>query len=490
MGEFTYQNDLLPLPLELLAITLAVAATFAVVQSRGEFARYILRGCSNRLFWILVMSASALVSIVMLALEPTVLPWGGLDRYLARAVNIASHGVYGDGEFSTAWFPPGYSFLLLPLAWALGDSRWVFFVTNSLLLMAFTLGTRFALRTSGAQVNTANLLSLAIFLYPNRLFSVLLPFSDIPFSLMAGTALLLLALRRDSAGGRPSAIAIGVIGGCASLIRSTGLAMAPALLAGVLVTAPPLKRERLIQVLLVSGMFVLVLLPWLARNWRVTGEIVPVSLNGGVNIAIGNNPSGSTTFNTFHDSVWNEEKLQSVLGNDWTSEVRRDSLFRAVGIECIRTHPGAFLWKAVGKVGRTFAADNHAFSGLVVYTNGWVLGASLGRRWGASGPTTAILQTVTATAFTLVVLINSGLYYALLAWTAASFFSGVRSAGLWRWVFPLVLLGTCALVSLTFGLSRFKEPVGMMMVLYALTEFVRRPADQGRGDSPPLSERG
>jgi hypothetical protein len=483
MGELTYQNDILPLPLELIAIVVAFAVAAGIFRSPGRLTAILLRGCSTRSFWILVVSASALVFLLMLALEPTVTPWGGLDRYLARAVNIVRYGTYGDGSVPTAWFPPGYSFMLLPLAWALGDTRWTFFITNMALLAAFTLFVRAALRTAGAGERAANILSLTIFLYPNRLFSTLLPFSDIPFSLVAGGALLAVSLRRSPAGGRASAAAIGLIGGCAALVRNTGIAIAPALLAGVFLTAPASKRERLIQAALASAVFVLVLLPWLARNRTVTGEIVPVALNGGVNIAIGNNASESTTFNTSHDSVWNEARLRSVLGSDWTSEVRRDSLFRAVGLDYIRSRAASFPWKAACKVGRTFAADNHAFSGLAVYTNWPLLGASLGRRWGTPGQVTAAMQALTATVFTLIVLGNTVLYYLLVAWAAAWFVPRRKGAGPWRTVAVLVLGGTCALVALTFGLSRFKEPVGIMMVVVALTEWARGAAGRNTGAS-------
>jgi hypothetical protein len=478
MGAFTYQNDLLAFPLDLLAVLLAAGTAMLLRRLSVPAWSVIARGISDRTFWMILGIASATLSLIFSALSPLVLPWGGLDRYFVRALNLASYGVFGYGDMPTAWFPPGYSFILLPLAALFGDVRWAFFLTNLSLLIAFTLILRSSLRILGVHHRTANLLSSAIFLYPNRLFSTLLPFSDIPFSLISGGAFLAVIMRMQRVSGWRSALVIGLLGGCASLVRNNGLAMFPALLAGAVLSAGPDRRERWVHGLVMAAAFGLVLVPWLARNRQVTGQIVPVALNGGVNLAIGNNASGSVTFNTALDSVWTEERIHSVLGSPAVSEVRRDSLYRVLGTEYIMSHPVTFATRAFGKIGRTFAADNHSFSALCVYTNFMTVGASIGRSWGLPAWGTALLHALTGTTITVLIVVNSALYYLLIAWTFAAVWRRRRESAAWIWTFLLVVAGTGALVALTFGLSRFKEPVGIAMVLFGLAEALLRKGER------------
>jgi hypothetical protein len=465
MDALTYQNDLLGAPLSLLSALIAGLTAILAWRNRRLILRIAQRGCGNVTFLGALSVAAVLMTVTFVFLQPIVNPWGGLDRYFARAVNIVRFGVFGDGVVPTAWFPPGYSFLLLPSVFLLGASRWAFLLTNLALLIGFAFFMRTCLERMGVARPTANLVSLAVVLYPNRLFSVLLPFSDVPFALLFGAAYLLLLLRMRQGAGIPSALGIGSLAGVATLVRSNGLAMLPALLAGTLFGPAGPPRHRLRGGMVLACTVALILLPWLVRNQLTFGTFA-LSFNAGVNIAIGNNPSGSSTFNGYIDSVWTEERRQEVLGVEPMTESRLDSFYREVGREYIVGHPFLFARRGLLKAGRTLAGDNYSFSALCVYTNIRSIVYAPAREIGLSSTFASVLNTLFGTGLTMIVFLNTVVYYLLLL-SACIFLvrSGGISAGE-RWTFLLVLAGTLFLVTLTFGLSRFKEPFGITLALF------------------------
>ncbi len=223
MDALSVRNDLPAFPLDVLPLLLAAICGWYFVVGKENCIRILRRGCSDRVFVIALAAASALVAILFAGLDPHVFPWGGLDRYFTRAVNIVTNGVFGYGNTPMALFPPGYSFLLLPSVLILGDTPWAFFLTNLVLLLSFAFVLRAALVRLGAEGRPANLLTLLIVLYPNRFLSAIIPFSDVPFSLLYAVALLFLLVRLQQRSGMGSALAIGLIGGIATLVRSNGL---------------------------------------------------------------------------------------------------------------------------------------------------------------------------------------------------------------------------------------------------------------------------
>ncbi|HMB70136.1 MAG TPA: tetratricopeptide repeat protein, partial [bacterium] len=108
------------------------------------------------------------------------------------------------------------------------------------------------------------------------------------FQTGAWAALLLLqsSHRRRSA---PLALAAGIALGLTALVRANAVAFAPVAAAWLLVAgrALPSKRSavRAVAVIVGAGLAVA---PVTWRNWSVSGELVPISVNGAVNLYIGN----------------------------------------------------------------------------------------------------------------------------------------------------------------------------------------------------------
>lgn len=474
MDALSVRNDLPTFPLDILPLVLVVVCVLVVLTGKDRVKEFLVRGCSDRAFWITVVVSSVSLALFFLILEPHVTPWGGLDRYFVRAINIVKYGVYGYEELPTAVFPPGYSFLFIPLLLVFGETRWVFFITNLALLIAFVAFVRIGLRQLGAGTGMANLLALAVLLYPNRLLSVLLPFSDVPFSLLFGAAFLVLLIRIQHRDGMRSAIAIGILGGAAALVRSNGLVTFVPLLLGILASGPRVKRLPYREFATAVAIFLLILVPWTIRNYVTFGRLVPVSLNAGINIAIGNNPSGPTTHNSYIDSVWNQKGAwEQVNGVQW-NEAQKDSFFSALGRTYIMDHPGDFVGRAFRKLAITFEGDVYTFGELNIYTNAGLAGYSVARENNLPPWLGGILGASIGAVLSILIVLNNTVYYLLVIGSVVVFFTIGRSPNILRWILVLLLGGVVAMIVVTFGLSRYKEPMVMVGMLYVMAQFVWR----------------
>ncbi|MGA9119555.1 MAG: hypothetical protein WB699_09325 [Bacteroidota bacterium] len=472
MDALSVRNDLPGFALSILPIILAIFGVVLVFLWKERLAAFVERGWGARAFWIAIVLSTALLALFFAGLQPHVIPWGGMDRYFVRAMNIVSTGVFGYGTTPTAIFPPGYSFLFLPLLFVLGETRWVFFLTNIVLLILFAVIIRRILVHIGVSERTANLLTLVISFYPNRLLSVVLPFSDVPFALIYGIAFSLLIVRFLRPPGLASAIAIGAIGGIATLVRSNGLVAFLPLLVGIVASAQRQSLMPLRHGFAALAVFLLLLAPWMVRNYTLFGRFVPVSANAGINIAIGNNPSGPDTHNSYIDSVWSESGSWKKVGGEGWNEAQRDSFFAALGVSYIKDHPVDFAVRAVKKLARTFGADNYTFGQLTTYTNATTVVFSATRDSGLPSWFISTSAALVGTGLTLLLLLNSTLYYLLIFFSVYVFFRKGRMPPALRWVLFLLAGGIAAMVIATFGLSRYKEPLEIVSMLFCLTEFL------------------
>jgi 4-amino-4-deoxy-L-arabinose transferase-like glycosyltransferase len=110
-----------------------------------------------------------------------------------------------------------------------------------------------------------------------------------------------------------------------------------------------LMLRRLDRALIIAGLvsliMVLVVLPWTVRNYRVTGEIVPVSANSGLNLWQGNHPQAEGA----------AFPLSQVDPLTAYSEVERDRIYRSWALEQLRSDPVRLLTLVPKKIGKFFA---------------------------------------------------------------------------------------------------------------------------------------
>jgi len=142
---------------------------------------------------------------------------------------------------------------------------------------------------------------------------------------------------------------VGGLLGLAALSRPSGLPMLEWMLAAALLFGAAPWRHRLTRIALAAILFVVVMLPWLARNARVVGAPV-LTTHGGMTFYQGNNEKVAATPG-WRGGVAPLEVLPEQDRLTAMSELERDRAAWQLGREYLRTHPGQVpslvFWKLV-----------------------------------------------------------------------------------------------------------------------------------------------
>jgi 4-amino-4-deoxy-L-arabinose transferase-like glycosyltransferase len=298
--------------------------------------------------------AVALVLAVSLALRLAFLagkhsaPFSDMLGYEQRALLLLrEHTFQTGGAFGATYRGPGYIVFLAAIFGLAGHHLWVVYLTQSLLGVAtllgvYQLGARLfsrwvgliALALAAAYVP---FMAYANILLPETLFVCLVVFcvyavvrgvqDTSPWWLLAG----------------------GVLCGCAALTRSVALLLPAAFVvwlvvpggAGSVVTERPLgsRRVRWGLVAFVAAM-VVVLAPWVVRNYADQHMLVPGDTVGGLNLLIGNHEDARGVFD--EEPVWSNAAVQEALAQG-KREAALDVVFRDQALAWIGSHPGDFL---------------------------------------------------------------------------------------------------------------------------------------------------
>jgi tetratricopeptide (TPR) repeat protein len=131
----------------------------------------------------------------------------------------------------------------------------------------------------------------------------------------------------------------GAAAGLALQLRPLDAALVVALcLVLVCTTAPPVARLR--RVVCVLAPVLLLLVPTMRHNRLASGQLVPVSVNGGINFYIGNNADYDATVAIRPGLRWEELTQRFDAMND---PVRWQRNFYAASFAWMRAHPGDAL---------------------------------------------------------------------------------------------------------------------------------------------------
>lgn len=307
------------------AWTAAAAGRLRAIPRPRWLVMVILGGLALRLAWALLF--------------PAPFASDGLAYYelAERLANGLTYQSSVQGEW--AWWPPGYPFLLFAFFQVFGVAPWVVTLVNSLLFVA-TVPVLHALAVRLGGEGTARLATLLFAVWPNlvtmggvaakEMVIVLL----LPLGLLAYLAAGSSNSRAARIGGR---IGAGLALGFAILTQPGGMLVVLAFpIWEILLRRPVLQVAARFAAVLLG--IALVVLPWTARNYRVLGEFVLVSTNGGGTFYRANNPLATGGFRMHGERQVKhlEELTQNRLGYQW-------------GKEWIRENPGDFLRLAVRK---------------------------------------------------------------------------------------------------------------------------------------------
>ena len=479
MEQFSNLNDIALSLTGALPLAIALALLVPALR-RSDNGPTRLPDVSTKTLLTIIALTVPVMALLCSCMRYSVLPPGGHDGYFPRAVNLVRSGVFGIGNAPGARYPPGYSVLMVPAVWIFGESRWVFFSTNMALLAGCSIAVSFILRGAGLAAGRANLVALALFLYPNRLLSTLLPFSDIPFSLVYLVAFLFSVRAAQEPARTVLPVLSGILAGIAALIRPAGILLIAPLVICLLPAAArkPAPAEgkphrfglHVRNAGLLAATALLVLVPWTLRNYARFGQLIPVASSFGYNLAIGNNPASGVTHNGYIDSLAQHPAAWTQYGGDTSWNVAQmDAFLLRKGAEFIRDHPILFVTRGAGKVVHTFASDASTFGMHETYGNLRTIDARVAGALHAGPLLAAGFSAAYGLVYRALFVVNNALYYLtcgllfVLLFRRRHRWSGADRAYL------AALLLTVTLVFVLFGISRFKEPIPpLTLILLAL----------------------
>jgi hypothetical protein len=259
--------------------------------------------------------------------------------YLELTQSLVDGRGFAFGTDATAYRPPGYPFLLLPVHLLTGGSVFAMRMAAVLCLAgAVWFGYLLARRISPV---AGALVAVVMAVYPLFTYTATALYPQIPALLMLLMTLEFGLRARDR---WTWAIWSGLAGG---FLTITVPSFAPTL--ALVLIAIGWRHRKALAVLIVAAAIIPVL--WCARNALVMHAFIPVSTNNGVNLLLGNNPqatgnSGTSVDVSAYDQRAKDQKLD---------EVQIDKFYQSEAMSWITANPAEAAGLYVAKVAHNFA---------------------------------------------------------------------------------------------------------------------------------------
>jgi hypothetical protein len=260
--------------------------------------------------------------------------------------------------------PPGYPVFLAVVYRILGRSSFTVLLAQNLLLsltpaLLFLLAERLFSWRVGLLAGSLAAIS------PHLAYTSNFILADAPSALpVLGAALLLLpAPFREMDAGRLSILRCGLAGaliGLGTWLRPNLLLLGPFLGLSLLLLLRPVPAAAARGAVLALASW-LVIAPITIRNYALYGELVPVSINGGLPLWRGIADAGGQAYGARHSDkgvMWEEAVYYGDprYGEWWQTPdgIKRDRDRYRRSLAFIRSHPGAFAGAVARRVARMF----------------------------------------------------------------------------------------------------------------------------------------
>lgn len=213
-------------------------------------------------------------------------PWGwrGIDQYDALAKELAL-----GQPFSTTDVPWGYTYYLAIFYRFFGALTWAP-VTGQVFINALTPFLLFMLAKPAVGQRTA-----ALAAWITAIFSFNTVYASTQSSDAICTVLFLLSLLTFVRGHTKSSLAAfaisGALSGTVPQFRPN-MILLPVLVIGAYALWPPRGTRRLAQCTVFLVAMTVMLMPWIVRNYRYTGTLLPTSTHGGIQLWYGTLQTG------------------------------------------------------------------------------------------------------------------------------------------------------------------------------------------------------
>ena len=352
-------------------------------------------------------------------------------QYDQLANSLATKAIYAYESTPTAYRPIGYPAFVGSIYYVLGYHR----STVKLLQTLIDTGSSFLifLLLAGHPARTRVFgAALWAFFAPAVFYSNLL-LSETIFTFLF--VLVALILSRNDVGRTWWPVVLGVLLGILTLIKPTILVFVLVLPFLLRQLEIPLKKLYAIAITTI-----LVLSPWLVRNYLVFGEIA-LSSNGGVNLMIGNNATSTGAYKYTFDPL---------LFHDSKGEFDVDHKALRYAASYIVSNPVASAFNAAKKIGRLFESEG----ALLVMTF----------HDAPEDASTHYSSKYASVPLPWILLTNFSYFIIVLA-AAFGFLSAAREE-LW-WILLAAFFSWLVVHAMFFGGGRFHFPLMPLLVAYA-----------------------
>lgn len=253
----------------------------------------------QRGLFVAMLAAGALLRIVWVAYAARP-PVGLIDPtfYAGHALDLAGGRGYSYlGLAPSAYYPPGYPMALAVAVWTIErlgigyELPTLVAVVNLVaglgaVVLVFDIGRRLFDSTVGW------LAAALVCFWPNLVFHTAAALSETLCNLLLLGAVALLLRRRDWR----NELAAGALLGAAGLVRPVVLPIVAALFVVWALPAAGAWRRALRSSAIVTAAAIVVIAPWMVRNYGVFDQPVLISTNLGDNLCIGNHPGADGRF--------------------------------------------------------------------------------------------------------------------------------------------------------------------------------------------------
>jgi len=311
-----------------------------------------LQNTKNLLIVVLVLVFLIQLALVLLIKN---VPFSDSTYYVNLAERLYQTGSYtSDYGFKTAFWPVGLPAYLTFVRFISEDYLLLVKFLNILFYLTFIVVTY---RLFSEQLSKKALIVFLILFsfFPNNLFSANVILTDYPFALLLWISIYITIkhpLRQ--------AVIVGILLALSSYLRPVGLLL-PFLFILYYFKSYGIKPSLKYSGIMLA-VFILILSPWIIRNYQVFHSIVPISTNGGLNFLMGNHPNsnGNVNFDFEYDVSNQNEVEESVIAYSKGFKSIIDDPLQAI----VRSFKKIF-WNNAGCVHfNPFSMDNKKLSSI------------------------------------------------------------------------------------------------------------------------------
>jgi hypothetical protein len=254
--------------------------------------------------------------------SPLPFGWLGIDHYDDRALRLAA------GEpFDTTDVPWGYAYYLAFFYRVFGHHPWLPLVFQVALNATIPLLLyRLVRPLANHRIAVISAVLAGVFSFNTVYAST--QSSDAVCTVLFLASMLLFDRGRQRRGVALFA-ASGLLAGIASQFRPN-LLLFPPLLALIYVVARPTAARKVREVTAYLALVTLVLVPWVVRNYRLTGDFLPTSTHGGYQLWLGT----LETWSYLEHRPDNPRKVFDAPAFDYTSLENRPIEVTAIASDC------------------------------------------------------------------------------------------------------------------------------------------------------------